>query len=157
MRPPVGRKPVRLLSIPSVDELVRRLPRWVRARKGTPEPAYQRSCRSKRLSDHLAARRAPWQPWAETMVRSGRRAEPSYIFHVPPFRCTTTPQRVSTGVLRTRLASLICLTRKSATSAREIDPERQSRASTRTRHAPCAARLSGRSGERWSSPDGSGV
>src|SRR6476646_4513953 len=47
MRPPVGRKPVRLLSIPSVDGLVRRLTRWVRARKGTPEPAYQRSCRSK--------------------------------------------------------------------------------------------------------------
>jgi hypothetical protein len=97
MRPPVGRKPVRLLSIPSVAEPTRRLTRWVRARKGTPEPAYQRSCRSKRLSDHMAARRAPWQPWAETMVRSGRRAEPSYIFLT--FRLSAAQRRLSGSAL----------------------------------------------------------
>jgi hypothetical protein len=48
-----------------------------------------------------------------------------------------------------RLASLICLTRKSATSAREMNPECHSRASTSTRYAPrIAARWSGPSGER---------
>jgi hypothetical protein len=42
-------------------------------------------------------------------------------------------QPVSVGVLWRRLASSICLTRKSATSAREMNPELQSRGSTSTR------------------------
>ena len=43
------------------------------------------------------------------------------------------PQSVSVGVRRRKLLSSICLTRKSATSAREMNPEVQSRGSTRTR------------------------
>jgi hypothetical protein len=42
-------------------------------------------------------------------------------------------QLVSTGVLRRKASSSICLTRKSATSAREMNPHVQSRGSTNAR------------------------
>ena len=49
-----------------------------------------------------------------------------------------------------RLASLICASRKSATSAREMDPEVQSRGSTSTRYAPVRGPLVGWSDEQLS-------
>jgi hypothetical protein len=42
-------------------------------------------------------------------------------------------QLVNTGVLRRKASSSICLTRKSATSAREMNPHVQSRGSTNAR------------------------
>jgi hypothetical protein len=50
-----------------------------------------------------------------------------------PDGCRRLRQLVSTGVLYRKASSSICLTRKSATSAREMNPQVQSRGSTNAR------------------------
>ena len=75
----------------------------------------------RRAGDYVGVMRAPVTP-----VTCDRRG-------AQPRRLRRSRQLVSTGVLCRKASSSICLTRKSATSAREMNPHVQRRGSTNAR------------------------